>query len=73
MVAKGMEKRIPPVVKAAFSAIKAPADTGDVLIEYGFPPQLEYVQSQSEEGSRTEGDTRGRLGALIHRWNALTL
>jgi hypothetical protein len=68
-----MKKRIPPVAKASFSAIKVPEDTGDVLIEYGFPPQLEYVQKQAGEEPKNDADTRGRLSALIQKWNALTL
>lgn len=72
-VARAMRKKIPPVAKASFFAMKVPTDTGDVLIEYGFPPQLEYVQNEPEGGSKDAGDTRGRLSALLHRWNALTL
>ncbi|KZM20195.1 uncharacterized protein EKO05_0001136 [Ascochyta rabiei] len=72
-VARGMKKRIPPAAKASFIAIKEPIDTGDILIEYGFPSKLEYVQNGPEDASKSDGDTRGRLNALIHRWNALTL
>ncbi|XPS68923.1 hypothetical protein M3J09_001203 [Ascochyta lentis] len=72
-VARGMKKRIPPVAKASFIAIKEPADTGDVLIEYGFPPKLEFVQGEPGDAANNDGDTRGRLNALIHKWNALTL
>lgn len=72
-LARAMKKELPPVAKASFFAIKEPANTGDVLIEYGFPSELKYVQSESGEGSNDSMDTRGRLGALIHRWNALTL
>lgn len=72
-VARGMRKRVPPVAKATFSAVKLPVDTGDMLIEYGFPSQLAYVQRESDDTPDHHVDTRGRLGALIHRWNALTL
>lgn len=68
-----MKKRVPPVAKATFSAVKLPVDTGDMLIEYGFPPQLAYVQRESDDTPDHHVDTRGRLGAFIHRWNALTL
>jgi hypothetical protein len=72
-VARALKKRIPPVAKASFVAIKEPTNTGDMLIEYGFPPQLEYVQRESDDTSDQDRDTRGKLGALMHRWNALTL
>jgi hypothetical protein len=72
-VARGMKKRIPPVAMAAFHAVKVPADTGDVLIEYGFPLQLENIQKDGDKVSDHKVESMGRLSTLLHRWNALTL
>lgn len=72
-IAMGMNKKLPPVAKAAFQAVKVPADHGDMLIEYGFPQQLEDVQLGVHASSDHRADTHGKLGALLHRWNALTL
>lgn len=72
-VARGMNKELPPVAKAAFQSVKMPADFGDMLIEYGFPQQLENVQVEVDESSDHRVDLYGKLGALLCRWNALTL
>ena len=61
------------MAKPAFVAIKVPAGMRDVFIEHGFLQQLQYVQREPGDTSDHNSDTRNSLGALIHRWNALTL
>ncbi|KAF3034175.1 hypothetical protein E8E11_000464 [Didymella keratinophila] len=69
-----MGKKVPPAAKASFVG-EAPKDIKDVSPEWGFP-QLEYVQSlpgRKPENLREISEVRGSLGALLQKWNALTL
>jgi len=72
-VARSMKKKIPPVAMAAFHAVKVPAHTGDVLIEYGFPSQLSDVQQEGDRSYDHKAESMGKLSTLLHKWNALTL
>jgi hypothetical protein len=69
-----MGKKVPPTARASFLG-KAPRDVEDVSPEWGFP-QMEYVQSQpgiEPENWEELKEVRGSLGALLQKWNALTL
>ncbi|KAJ6287481.1 hypothetical protein J3E71DRAFT_209112 [Bipolaris maydis] len=69
-----MGKKVPPAARASFMG-EAPKDVKDVSPEWGFP-QMEYVQSlpgREPENLREISEVRGSLGALLEKWNALTL
>lgn len=68
-----MGESIPPVAKAVFLGVKVSPDTGDVLIDYGFPPQLEHSKEGLDVNTDHDNNTRGRLSALMRKWNALSL
>jgi hypothetical protein len=69
-----MGMKVPPAARAFFLG-EAPRDVNDVSPEWRFP-QTEYVQSQpGKEPDNWEelSEVRGSLGALLQKWNALTL